>query len=142
RLETEVAIKILPLANAQQQQSLVERFLREARIAAKVKSPHIAAVYDVNMEHGVFYIQMEYVDGKSAGSYVREILQSTGRGLPETVALDICVAACEGLSAAHAEGIIHRDIKPDNIMIPRQRRGGDAGALDFSASKLLDLGLA
>jgi serine/threonine-protein kinase len=142
RLETEVAIKILPLANAQQQQSLVERFLREARIAAKVKSPHIAAVYDVNMEYGLFYIQMEYVDGASAGSYLRQVFAASGRGLPETTALDICIAACEGLSAAHAEGIIHRDIKPDNIMIPRRKRGVESGNLEFRAAKLLDLGLA
>ena len=142
RLETEVAIKILPLAQAQDQKALVERFIREARIAARVKSPHIAAVYDVNMENGVFYIQMEYVDGASAGHFLRETFAATQRGLPETAALDICIAACDGLAAAHAEGIIHRDIKPDNIMLPRRRRGPQNGALDFCAAKLLDLGLA
>ncbi len=148
RLETELAVKILPLTTAQNGKDLVERFVREARIAAKVRSPHIAAVYDVNAENGVFYIQMEYISGKSAGAHMRELLASTGKGMAESAALDICIAAADGLAAAHAEGIIHRDIKPDNIMLPlRRARSSDTGTagaavLDFGAAKLLDLGLA
>ncbi len=139
RLQTEVAVKVLPFHLAEQQPELIQRFFREAQIAARVKSPHLVSVTDVNQESGLFYLVMEFISGKSAGSYLKAVKQSGENWLKEDEALDICVAATEGLDAAHQEGIIHRDIKPDNIMIPKLK-GSDL--LNFKAAKLADLGLA
>ncbi len=138
RLDMEVAVKVLPSSLVDEKPELVQRFCREGQIAAKVKSPHLVSVIDVNEENGVFYLVMEYVKGRSAHSYLRQIVQSGGKIDPAT-ALDICIAATAGLAAAHAEGIIHRDVKPDNVMIPS---GKTAAELLFSAAKLADLGLA
>jgi serine/threonine-protein kinase len=137
RLKQEVAVKILPLVTADQQPHLVDRFFREAQMAARVESSHLVRVSDVNEEHGMFFLVMEYVHGQTAGTYLRERLKMGQPGVSEFVALEICIAATEGLAAAHAKGIVHRDIKPDNILIPWK---GDT--LAFDAAKLADLGLA
>jgi len=79
---------------------------------------------------------MEYVNGVSAGDHRRRM---GTQALDEATALDICIGATSGLEAAHMEGIVHRDIKPDNIMIPRSKQ---TGQLQFAVSKLADLGLA
>ncbi|HLX64230.1 MAG TPA: protein kinase [Planctomycetota bacterium] len=129
RLNQEVAVKVLPFHLAEQQPGLVQRFIREAQIAARVRSEHLVGVIDVNEESGLFYLVMEYVNGKSAGEYLRAASNAAGaRGVPEIVALAICIGAAEGLAAAHANGVIHRDIKPDNIMIPRAKQKGSARA--------------
>ncbi len=148
RLKLEVAVKILPFQLAEQQPELISRFFREAKIAATVESPHLVRVTDVNEECGLYFLVMEYVNGVTAGDYLKQ----HGRpGLDETVALDICIAATEGLVAAHDEDIIHRDIKPDNIMLPRQRHkllhsasraSAQSEPIVFTAAKLSDLGLA
>jgi hypothetical protein len=140
RLMLEVAVKVLPFQLANQDPTLVQRFFREAQIAAKVKSPHLVSVMDVNEEAGLFYLVMEFVHGKTAGEYTRAVIYNEKLpGLSEITALDICIAATEGLIAAHAAGIIHRDIKPENILLPRDKQTGD---FNFKAAKLSDLGLA
>ncbi|MCY3017936.1 MAG: serine/threonine-protein kinase, partial [Planctomycetota bacterium] len=139
RLHKEVAVKVLPFHLAEQQPELIDRFYREAQIAARVQSPHLVGVLDVNQDSGLFYIVMEFVRGISAGSHLKEIRKAGVVGLDEATVLDICIAAAEGLAAAHAEGIIHRDIKPDNILIPRASQSGE---LIYTAAKLADLGLA
>ena len=140
RLMLEVAVKVLPFQMANQDPTLVQRFFREAQIAAKVKSPHLVSVMDVNEEAGLFYLVMEFVDGRTGGEYCRETMaREKLTGLSEEIALDICIAATEGLIAAHAAGVIHRDIKPENILIPRERT---SGSFLFKQSKLSDLGLA
>jgi serine/threonine-protein kinase len=138
RLYLEVAVKVLPFHLAEQLPELVTRFFREARIAAQVKSPHLVGVLDVNEDHGLYYLVMEYVPGTSAAAYLRELKAAGQPGTPETVALDICVAAAQGLGAAHAKGIVHRDVKPENILVPRT----PDGRWLFAESKLADLGLA
>ncbi len=140
RLMLEVAVKVLPFQMANQDPTLVQRFFREAQIAAKVKSPHLVSVMDVNEEAGLFYLVMEFVDGRTGGEYCRETMAKENlAGLSEDIALDICIAATEGLIAAHAAGVIHRDIKPENILIPRDRV---SGTFQFKQAKLSDLGLA
>jgi serine/threonine protein kinase len=138
-LRREVAVKVLPLHLAQQQPQLIERFLREAQIAAKIESPHLVHVSDVNEHGGLFYLVMEYVSGASAGSLLKKIAQSGQRGFDEATALEICIAATTGLVAAHTQGVIHRDIKPDNILVPQEKQ---AGTPQFAAAKIADLGLA
>jgi len=139
RLEKEVAVKVLPFHLGDQQPALVSRFFREAQLAAKIESPHLVGVKDVNEDSGLFYLVMEFVSGQSAGAYLRQCRQAGQAGLPEAVALDICLAAAEGLAVAHARGVIHRDIKPDNILLPKDERDQ---RLLFAAAKLADLGLA
>ncbi|MCW8132406.1 MAG: serine/threonine protein kinase, partial [Planctomycetota bacterium] len=139
RLRQEVAVKVLPFPLIAQDPVVVERFYREAQIAARVKSAHLVTVLDVNEEAGLFYLVMEYVAGVSAGSYVCSVLRAKGRGMDEGEALDLCIAASEGLAAAHREGVIHRDLKPDNILVPRMKNEAE---LDFTGAKIADLGLA
>ena len=139
RLKKEVAIKVLPFPLMAQQPDMVDRFYREAQIAARVKSNHLVGVLDVNSDkNGLFYIIMEFVHGPSAGAYLKQLKKSGCEGLKEAEALDICIAATTGLAAAHAEGIIHRDVKPDNILIPHSK----STELQFKHAKLADLGLA
>jgi hypothetical protein len=138
RLNQEIAVKVLPFQLAAEE--IVQRFFREAQLAARVRSPHLIGVLDVNKESGVCYILMEYVAGRSAGAALRDAVEQNGHpGLSELYALEICIAATQGLAAAHLEGVVHRDVKPDNIMIPYVRGERD---LDYQNAKLADLGLA
>ena len=139
RLNKEVAVKVLPFDMAERNPDAIQRFYREAQLAARVQSPHLVGVMDVNQESGLFFLVMEYVDGVSALGYLRKITQTGAMGLHEAVALDICIAACTGLAAAHAKGVIHRDVKPDNILIPRDEQTKD---FHIQGAKLADLGLA
>ncbi|MCY3020048.1 MAG: serine/threonine-protein kinase [Planctomycetota bacterium] len=148
-LGIEVAVKVLKLRLAQP--DMIKSFQREARLAAKVESPHLVYVKDVSEENGLHYFVMEYVPGMTASAYLRQVRDSGRAGLSETEALAICIAATEGLAVAHRKGIIHRDVKPENILIPNAnalvpaeaRIAGDEGKrLVFSAAKLADLGLA
>ena len=139
RLRIEVAVKVLPFSLAEKDPVLIERFFREAQTAARVRSPHLVHVSDVNEENGIFYIVMEYVLGVSAAQYLKAALSAGQKGVLATEALEICIAATTGLGAAHEEGIVHRDVKPANIMLPRRR---DGTGYDLKAGKLADLGLA
>lgn len=139
RLQKEVAVKVLPFLLAEQQPDLIQRFFREARIAARVQSPHLVGVLDVNEENGLFFLVMEFVHGESARKYIQRVQELGKVGAEEAVALELCAAAAQGLAAAHAEGIVHRDIKPDNVLVPWNR---EASALVFNAAKVSDLGLA
>jgi serine/threonine protein kinase len=153
RLRKEVAVKVLPFHLAQTRPHLLERFAREAQIAGQIQSPHLVSVSDINQESGLWYLVMELVPGQSARKFL-EVAQATGKKyLDEATALDICIAACEGLAVAHSRGVIHRDIKPDNILLPYRpaalepsNRGSKSDVapqeLDVYAAKLADLGLA
>ncbi|MBI3271995.1 MAG: SUMF1/EgtB/PvdO family nonheme iron enzyme [Planctomycetes bacterium] len=138
RLGTEVAVKVLPFDLAEREPQLVRRFQLEARLAARVRSAHLVAVTDVNEEGGLFYLVMEFVRGTTAGGWLRERVEAGQGPLDEATAIEICIAATKGLAAAHAEGIIHRDVKPENVMLPF----GPDGAPHFAQAKLCDLGLA
>ncbi len=138
RLRMEVAVKVLPYHLANENPEMIQRFFREAQIAAKVKSPNLVSVIDVNEEHGLFYLVMEFVNGISAGGCIRKRKADGAEGLDESAALQICAAATAGLAAAHAAGVIHRDVKPDNILIPKDAKS----ELLYATAKLADLGLA
>lgn len=100
RLHKKVAVKVLPFTLADDNPEMVQRFVREARIAAKVESPHLLSVLDVNEDQDLFYIVMEFIPGRSAGDYLEE-LASRGRfGLDEGDALDLLTAVAQGSAAA------------------------------------------
>jgi serine/threonine-protein kinase len=127
-----VALKFLrpeALAHAE----LVERFSREARAAAKIRSEHVANVFDVGtLEDGTPYIVMEHLAGKDLADH----LHHEGP-LAVQVAVEYVMQACEALAAAHAHGIIHRDIKPENLFLTQQAQGMHfVKVLDFGISKI------
>jgi serine/threonine-protein kinase len=112
---------------------LVERFAREARAAAKIRSEHVANVFDVGtLPDGTPYIVMEHLAGRDLADYLHQ-----EGALPIGVAVEYIMQACEALAAAHAHGIVHRDIKPENIFLTRQARGMEIiKVLDFGISKV------
>ena len=130
-LERTVAVKILAEHLADDER-FVARFRREALAVAKLVHPNIVQVYDTGNDGGSYYIVMEYVKGKSGA----QLLQAHGALDPET-AVEIGIQACAGLDYAHRHGIIHRDVKPGNLMII----GGPAGGGDMTV-KLADFGIA
>ena len=129
RLDRTVAIKLLR-DRAVSDPAVRERFQREARAASALNHPHICTVHDVGEANGQPYLVMERLDGET----LRERLLR-GR-LPLTELLDLAVQVADALDAAHAHGIVHRDIKPTNIFITRR---GQAKVLDFGLAKALKL---
>jgi eukaryotic-like serine/threonine-protein kinase len=127
-----VAIKFLR-SEALAYEELVARFDREARASVRIKSEHVARVYDVGtLPNGVPFIVMEHLEGKDLG----EVLQEQGR-LPIKTAIDYVMQACEALASAHAVNIVHRDVKPENLFLTRQGQGVDMlKVLDFGISKV------
>ena len=114
-------------------EELVERFSREARAAAKIRSEHVARVFDVGvLPDGIPFIVMEHLAGQDLADVVRE------RGpLPIKVAVEYVMQACEALAAAHAAGVVHRDIKPENLFLTKHSQGLDfIKILDFGISKV------
>lgn len=120
RLERPVAMKILRegLANSNK---AVERFFREARIAATLNHPNIVNIYDYNINNQTHksYISMEYVDGPSLRDLFEEWIVAEEPLTPERITEAVYYTAqiCDALQVTHSKGIIHRDIKPDNILI-------------------------
>jgi serine/threonine-protein kinase len=130
-LERTVAVKILA-EHLSDDERFVARFRREALAVAKLIHPNIVQVYDTGIDEGRHYIVMEYVEGRSGA----QILQRHGPVEPE-IAAEIGVQACAGLDYAHRRGIIHRDVKPGNLMIV----GGPVGGGEMVV-KLTDFGIA
>jgi serine/threonine-protein kinase len=130
-LGTTVALKFLHPELARRP-GLVARFLREARLSASIQSPHIAHVTDVDQaSDGVAYIVMELLEGKSLMS-----LLEGGKKLSLDVALDYTLQMLSGLESAHAAGVVHRDLKPDNVFVVTTSRGPVVKLLDFGIAKL------
>ncbi|HEX7900208.1 MAG TPA: serine/threonine-protein kinase, partial [Planctomycetota bacterium] len=124
-LNRKVALKILP-ADMSRDPEYVARFRREALTAARLEHPNIVQVYDVGMYEGRPYIIMQYVDGESLST----IVENLGAMDPKDAA-KVIAGMLRGLHHAHEAGIVHRDVKPDNVIVTK----GDQ-------AKLLDFGLA
>ena len=110
-LDRKVAIKVLA-PHLVWEEGFVERFLREARAAARIKHPNIVTVYDVGQEQDQFYFVMEYLEGQTLADHIRQ------RGaLPPEEALAILRPLADALDYAHEHGLVHRDVKPANIVV-------------------------
>jgi serine/threonine protein kinase len=129
RLKRRVAIKVLPPELAFQQE-IRARFTREAETAARLSHPHIVPIHSVGEGNGLVYFVMGYVDGESLGAR----LKRRGR-LPVEEARRIMKETADALSAAHAMSVIHRDIKPDNILLEGTR--GRVMVTDFGIAKAM-----
>ena len=121
-----VAIKVLK-EELRDDKEFVHRFNTEAQAAARISNPHVVSIYDVGFENGLYYIVMEYVDGITLKEYIAE------KGvLPWRQAAEFAAQICEGLSAAHKKSVIHRDIKPQNIIMTE---GGVLKVTDFGIAR-------
>ena len=106
--------------------AFVERFLREARAAARINHINVVMVHDAGQIEGCLYLAMEYMPGGDLRSCI-----TNGRGLPLAQAIDLCLGAADGLQALHDAGLIHRDLNPENILLDAAGR-----------PKIADFGLA
>ena len=129
-LRRTVAVKVLPAELAAGDPIVVARFEREARAAASLANPGIVGVYDTGVDEGTRFIVMEYVAGRSAASILHERHQ-----LEPAWAVDVAMRVADALGAAHAAGIVHRDIKPGNVMIADD---GSVKVLDFGIARAID----
>jgi serine/threonine protein kinase/Flp pilus assembly protein TadD len=128
KLDRKVALKILP-AEVASNRDRMERFAREAKSAAALNHPNIAHIYEIGESDGLHYIAMEFIDGVT----LREKIHHERTELKKL--LRYLQHAAEGLAKAHATGVVHRDLKPDNIMITSE---GHAKILDFGLAKLIE----
>ncbi|MDF1744769.1 MAG: protein kinase [Gimesia sp.] len=128
-IEREVAIKVLPTEIATDP-IILDRFLAEAKAIGKLSHPHVVSVFDIGQHENLYYIVMELLKGGS----LAELIIKEG-ALPWEEASRMIAEAADGLAAAHAAGLVHRDIKPDNLMLTQDR---SVKVVDFGLSKLLD----
>jgi len=126
--QEKIALKLIKSEIASDQKT-VARFRNELTSARKISHPHVCRMYDLGKEKGSYFITMEYVPGEDLRSFIR-------RAAPLSTARTISIAmqVCEGLMEAHKLGVIHRDLKPQNIMIDKQ---GNARIMDFGIARSL-----
>ncbi|WP_146231049.1 serine/threonine-protein kinase, partial [Micromonospora sicca] len=126
RLDRPVAIKVLTEAGLDEPMA-AERFDREARAAARLTHPHIVAVYDFGTEADDSYLVMELVEGRTVAALIAD------GPLPVEQAVSIAMQACDGIAAAHVAGVVHRDVKPGNLIVTPS---GTVKICDFGIARL------
>ena len=129
RLDREVALKVMR-PDLARDQTFVSRFHREARSAAKLSHPNVVAVYDQGEDDGNMFLAMELVNGLT----LRQVMQAEGPLTPRA-ALDILDPVLQALGAAHSAGLIHRDVKPENVIL---REDGTVKVADFGLARAID----
>ncbi|WP_437663334.1 serine/threonine-protein kinase [Sorangium sp. So ce1182] len=131
-LDDRVAIKVL-LPRYVRDPEILQRFLREGRAAVRIRSRHVVRVADVGtLENGAPYLVMDHLEGRDLAA----VLAESGV-LPVPVAIELVLQVCEALAEAHAQGIIHRDVKPSNLFLTRNADGSPCiKVLDFGISKM------
>lgn len=129
QINEEMALKLLLPAIAADD-GTIERFKNELRLARKISHRNVCRMYDLNQEDGSPYITMEFVSGDD----LKSLINSTG-SLMEARAIHLTKQVCEGLAEAHKAGVVHRDLKPQNLMIDED---GNAKILDFGIARSID----
>ncbi|HET7842312.1 MAG TPA: serine/threonine-protein kinase, partial [Terriglobia bacterium] len=128
-LERRVALKTL-ISGAGQDEERLARFLREAKAVSRLQHPSIVTMYHFGVEGDTRYLVMEYIEGKT----LRKII--SGKPLPISQLIEYAIQVADGLALAHEKGVIHRDLKAENVMItPR----GQVKILDFGLAKLKEV---
>jgi serine/threonine protein kinase/tetratricopeptide (TPR) repeat protein len=127
-LERVVALKFLP-QHSTSDATERERFLHEARAAAALTHPNVAVIYEIGTHGDQLFLAMEYVEGKT----LKTLIEHESDTLTIKKVLEVSIQACEGLAAAHERGVVHRDIKSDNIMVTAR---GQVKIMDFGLAKL------
>jgi serine/threonine-protein kinase len=127
-LDRLVAIKVLPEDLVKDNPTFLDRFRREAKMAAKLMHPNAVTVFSVGEEHGRHFIEMEFVQGMN----LRQVIQKQKR-VEVKEASRIITDAAKALAAAHKQDIVHRDIKPDNIMLTEE---GHVKVADFGLARI------
>jgi serine/threonine-protein kinase len=131
-LGTRVALKRM-LPELARDARTVERFLREARVGARLRHPHIASVLDAGNADGTPWLAVEWIEGETMAS-----LLAHGNPLPLASAVDLLLPIIDALATAHALGVVHRDVKPQNILLSRAPDGATHPVLiDFGVAKIL-----
>lgn len=128
KLNRTVVVKVLP-PELTMKTANFKRFEREAQLCSQLDHPNICTIYDFHEANGIYYIAMQWVDGKN----VRQLV--SGRPLEIKSALSIGIQVCDALAYAHSKNIIHRDIKAGNVMVTES---GQVKILDFGLAKLLE----
>jgi len=128
RLDREVALKVMH-AELARDDDFVRRFIGEAKSVARLSHQNVVAVYDQGEDGPFLYLAMEYVPGRT----LKEMLSDSGR-LPPAVALEIMTGVLDGLAAAHVSGIVHRDVKPENVLLTPD---GRIKVADFGLARAL-----
>jgi serine/threonine protein kinase len=128
KLDRKVALKLLPAEFTNHKERL-RRFVREAKAASSLNHPNIITIHEIGEASGAHFIATEFIDGQT----LKQLMRRARMTLPEI--LDVSIQAANALQAAHAAGIVHRDVKPDNIML---RPDGIVKVLDFGLAKLAE----
>lgn len=130
QLDETVAIKTLPGDAMSRSPEELERFKREIRLARKITHRNVLRTFDYGEAHGVYFISMEFVRGYTLWELMEEQTQIAPR-----LAMSVSRQICRGLQAAHEEGIIHRDIKPQNVLVDQK---GQAKLMDFGIARMAE----
>ena len=133
-LNREIAVKILP-PHYNNDDSVVGRFRREARAMASLDHPNIVTVYSIGYEHGLHYFAMKLLHGETLAHTIKRVARGLRAPLELEEMIDLMIQACNGLEHAHSKSLLHRDIKPGNLMLSA---GGALTIMDFGIVK--DLG--
>src|SRR6266550_2780731 len=124
-----VALKIVPEFRAKDEH-FIERFRREARIAARLRHPRIVSVHEVGTAGPFPYFSMDYIEGSTL-----RVVMERRHSLPQEDAISVVVEVCRAVAHAHGKGIIHRDLKPENVMIDSE---GDVFVMDFGLARAVE----
>src|SRR5690349_22069414 len=130
RLDREVALKVMH-AELARDEEFVRRFIGEAKSVARLSHQNVVAVFDQGADGPFLYLAMEYVPGRT----LKELLRDSGR-FPPATALEIMAGVLGGLAAAHASGIVHRDVKPENVLVAAD---GRVKVADFGLARALSV---
>jgi serine/threonine-protein kinase len=132
QLDEVVALKVLRLDVLREDATLLDRFKLEIKLARKITHRNVLRTHDFGEADGVSYISMEYLEGVT----LKDLIRSKGP-LPLQIGLSIAKQMCNGLEAAHLQGVVHRDIKPQNVLILPET--GELKIMDFGVARISEV---